>query len=624
MRAFDIVPMYKKLHEMPIRELLKAGVCFPELKIIAEKIVDHNDDTEYVVEPKMDGVSLSIKYPDQSPYRAITRGDGASGEVVTNNVNKIKSIPSELSRLGSRHSRVSPSPPPPATGEEINRTIEVRGEIYIPLKAFDKLNKDRATGGEEPFANPRNAAAGSLKQLDASVTAKRPLEIFCYGMGSMGVNQFKTHSEVLNAIKLWGLPVNPLSRVVTGIEAAIKYHTELEELRPTLDYEIDGMVIKVNDLKFHSIIGKRERAPLWAVAYKFAPDNKVTSLIDIIASVGRTGAVTPVAKLTPVNVGGVTVSNASLHNMDEVERKDLRIGDKVVVQRAGDVIPEVACALIDKRDGTEKPFTMPDTCPVEGCGAVILRTGSIHYCTGGLACPAQLKGAITHFVSKTALDIDGMGEKNVEQFIEAGFIRKVSDIYSLTRENLLSLDRWAEKSVDNLLVAIEASKATTLPRLVYALGIKGVGASGARLLAEEFGTLDKIMGADYERLVDIADIGPEIAANVVNFFTESHNKEVITELLTAFCTFPVMEARKRGALSSTVFVLTGTLPSLKRAEARAMIEAAGATVSSSVSKKTDYLVAGSEPGSKYDKAKKLDIKILDEEAFKALLAVLSP
>lgn len=595
-----------------------------------KKLFESEADIEYVVEPKMDGVALSIKYPELGPYKAITRGDGFRGEVVTPNVNTIKSIPLELKLK---------APSPPATGGEEGSTIEVRGEVYIPLKAFDNLNKERITEEAEPFANPRNAAAGSLKQLDATVTAKRPLQIFCYGMGSRGGLNFETHFEALTAIKGFGLPVNPLSKVVTGIEEAIKYHEELEEIRPKLDYEIDGVVIKVNDLRFQSIAGHRARTPRWAVAYKFAPESVETRLMDIIASVGRTGAVTPVAKLEPVNVGGVTVSNASLHNLEEVERKDLRIGDTVVVQRAGDVIPEVVKSLIDKRDGTEKPFIMPEICPVEGCGAVIKRVGSIHYCTGGLTCPAQLKGSITHFVSKAALDIDGMGEGVVEQFVtkdvikeefikdskEKNPITKISDIYHLDREKLLALDRWAEKSVDNLLAAIEASKShdkTTLPRLVYALGIKGVGERGARLLAEEFGTLDNIMAAGFDTLIEIDDIGPETAANVVNFFAEDHNHDVIEELRSAFGSFPVMEAKAKGLLSGKVIVITGTLPSLKRTEAKAMIEAAGGTVSGSVGKKTDFLVAGAEPGSKYDKARKLEIEILDEDAFKALLNIL--
>ncbi len=599
-------------HTMPMLSLKNAfnDEEVREFDMRLKKLLE-TDRIEYICEPKMDGLAVSLVYGDGEFYRGSTRGDGYVGEDVTTNLKTIRSIPLRLNIEGEKR-----------VDGEVAPVIEARGEVYISLESFDKLNEERIAANEPPFANPRNAAAGSMRQLDPQITAQRPLNIFCYGVGRLDGFDFKTHYETLMALKEWGLRVNPLTEVVSDIEEALKYYKKLSEIRDILDYEIDGMVIKVNDLRTQERAGAIARSPRWAIAQKFPPRQEETRLIDILISVGRTGALTPVAKLEPVVVGGVTVQNASLHNMDEIERLRILKGDIVVIERAGDVIPKVV-GLLKEKYGKENPYIipkdiMPSKCPE--CGAAVVRTGAIYFCTGGLSCPAQLKGSIEHFVSKTALDIDGMGERNVVQLIEEGLLRDISDIYELKKDDLTTLDRWGEKSAENLILAIEESKKSTLPRLIYAFGIKGVGEATAKTLAENFGRLDALMEATEETIIDIKDIGTETARSLVEFFAEEHNLAVIERLRVHFGSFPVSDIKERGTkLTEKRFVLTGTLPTITRTEAKALIEAEGGKVSSSVSKKTDYVVAGAEAGSKLEKAERLGVTVIDEAGLMELL-----
>ncbi len=558
-----------------------------------------DEEIEYVAEPKLDGLAVELIYEEGRFVKGATRGDGYVGEDVTQNLKTIKSIP-------LRVLRDSPNPVP--------RRLEVRGEVFMPIEAFEKLNKEREIKGEPLFANPRNAAAGSVRQLDPRITASRPLDIFCYGVGVVEGVTFSTHWEVLEALKGWGFKVNPHIRLCRGIEEALKYHDEMEEMRERLPYELDGVVLKVNSLELQERLGVLTRSPRWAIAYKFKPRQATTRIRDIVAQVGRTGALTPVAILEPVRVGGVTIERSTLHNQDEIDRKDIRIGDWVIVQRAGDVIPEVVAPVKDRRTGQERPYHLPDRCPL--CGSAVIKEGAIHRCTGGLACPAQLKETIKHFASKRAMDIEGLGEKHVEQLLEKGLIRDVADIYYLKKEDLLKLERFAERSAENLLKSIEKSKKTTLPRLIYALGIRQVGEHMARVLADEFGSLEALMEADYERLLKIKEVGPETAESIVAFFREPHNRKVIEKLKKAGVTY---EVPKKGRLSGKTFVFTGALKAFTREEAKRLVEAEGGKVASSVSRKVDYVVVGESPGSKYEEARRLGIPMLTEEEFKELI-----
>jgi len=562
---------------------------------------------EYAVEPKMDGLAVELVYEDGVFTKGSTRGDGYTGEDVTLNLRTVRAIPLNL------------LPAIEDTGIKPPAYIEIRGEVFLPLAAFRKINKERAAKGEPLFANPRNAAAGSLRQLDPRITAARPLDIFCYGVGSMQGASFKTHFESLDYIRALGLKVNPLVKVVDGIDAALEYHDTVEKKREGLGYELDGVVIKVNSLELQERLGTRTRNPRWALAYKFAPRQESTTVKDIIVGVGRTGALTPVAVLEPISVGGVTIERATLHNLDEVKRKDVRVGDTVVVQRAGDVIPEIAEVLKERRPrGKEfKPFEMPDKCPI--CGSTVERVGAIHFCTAGLLCPAQLKEGIRHFASKRAMDIEGLGIMHVDQFVDAGIIKDVADLYYLKKEEILKLERWAEKSADNLLNAIDKSKRPALERLIYALGIRGVGEHMARVLADRFGDLNPLMAAAIEELLDTYEIGPETAQSVVDFFRERHNRDVIKKLEDAGVAFPKKARVKTGVLAGKVFLFTGTLKSFTRDEAKALVEAEGAEAAGGVNKKVDYVVAGSEPGSKYEKAKEMGIRIIDEDEFKRMV-----
>ncbi|MFQ5441684.1 MAG: NAD-dependent DNA ligase LigA [Thermodesulfobacteriota bacterium] len=557
---------------------------------------------EYAAEPKMDGLAVALIYEDGVLTRGSTRGDGYTGEDVTLNLRTIRSIPLKLvSSMGK-------NPP---------RYIEVRGEVILPLKSFDKLNREREKKGEAPFANPRNAAAGSLRQLDPRITATRPLDIFCYGVGTVEGVSFRTHFETLEYIKVLGLKVNPHVRVVHGMEEVMGYHDEMEAAREKLDYELDGIVIKVNSLELQQRLGVRTRNPRWALAYKFAPGRESTRLISIEVEVGRTGALTPVAILEPVEVKGVTIARATLHNEDEVERKDVRVGDYVVVERAGDVIPEVAYVEKGKRPqgSVLKKFKMPEKCPV--CSSKVERIGAIHFCTGGLSCPKQLKESIRHFASKRAMDIEGLGGKHIDRFVEEDLIKDVADIYYLKKDDILKLERWAEKSVDNLLGAIEASKNPPLEKFIYALGIRGVGEHMAGVLAGKFGNLKSLMEADEETLLKIPDVGPETALAIGDFFAEGHNLSVLKKLEEAGVEYR-KPMRKRGKLEGLTFLFTGALKTLTRDEAKDMVLLEGGAAASAISKKVDYVVEGTEPGGKLEKARKMGIKIIDEEEFKRM------
>ncbi|MBI3601207.1 MAG: NAD-dependent DNA ligase LigA [Nitrospinae bacterium] len=585
-----------------------------------KRFLETDKDIEYVAEPKMDGLAIELIYANGIFTAGSTRGDGYTGEDVTLNLRTIKSIPLRL------------IPPAPSR-------LEVRGEVFIPIKSFERLNREREEKGEPPFANPRNAAAGSLRQLDSRITAARPLDIYCYGVGVIEGAKFKTHWDILHALKGWGLKVNPLIKICKGIEEVIQYHEDMEKRRDELPYELDGVVVKVNSLTLQDSLGILTRSPRWAAAYKFKARQETTQVKDIIVGVGRTGALTPVAILSPVEVGGVTVERATLHNQDEVDRKDVRIGDWVVVQRAGDVIPEVVMVIKDKRSGKERPFKLPDRCPL--CGAAVVKEGAIHRCTGGLSCPAQLKEGIRHFASKRAMNIEGFGDRHIEQFVEKGVIKDIADLYSIKKEYIIELERWADKSAENFLNQIEKSKNTTLPRLIYALGIRQVGEHISKVLSENFNSLDELMEASYDRLMEIHEIGPETAESIVTFFKEGHNREVIEKLKKAGVKTegqgaracpelvsggkPAPASSKQGGqenqkFKDKQFVLTGTLSEFNREQAKELIENLGGRVASAVSKKTDYVIAGAEPGSKYDKAKELGVKILNEEEFKDLIS----
>ena len=584
-----------------------------------KRFLETKEEIEYVAEPKMDGLAIELVYVDGLFTAGSTRGDGYTGEDVTLNLRTVKSIPLRLLNKTVEKVKVEGEKTLPLP---IPARLEVRGEVFIPIKEFERLNREREERGEPAFANPRNAAAGSIRQLDSKITAIRPLDIYCYGIGALEGAKFKTHWEILHTLKGWGLKVNPFIKICKGIDEVIKYHEDMEEKRDRIPYELDGVVVKVNSLDLQDRLGILTRSPRWAVAYKFKARQETTRVKDIIVGVGRTGALTPVAILEPVEVGGVTVERATLHNQDEVDRKDVRVGDTVVVQRAGDVIPEVVMVIKEKRTGSEKPFRLPEKCPL--CGSAVVKEGAIHRCTGGLSCPAQLKEGIRHFAAKRAMNIEGLGDKHIDQFVEKGVIKDVADLYSLKKEDIAELERWADKSAQNLLDQIEKSKDTTLARMIYALGIRQVGEHMAKVLANNFGSLDELMKASYDNLMEIHEIGPETAESIVTFLKEGHNRNVIEKLKRAGVKFPRSPLFQRGVrgdlrFKGKQFVLTGTLSGFTRGEAKELIESLGGRITSSVSKNTDYVIAGAEPGSKYDKAVELGIKILNEEEFKDLL-----
>ncbi len=564
---------------------------------------------EYVAELKFDGLAINLRYEHGVLVQAATRGDGEIGEDVTQNIRTIGQIPLRL--------RDAPA------------VLEVRGEVYMRRDDFERLNemqREKIAQGaknEKTFVNPRNAAAGAVRQLDPGIARQRPLSFYAYGWGEIeGGPAFETQHEVLMALKAWGLPVSERMVVAQGADDLIAYHQAVGRDRDSLPFDIDGVVYKVNSLALQKQLGFVTREPRWAVAHKFPAQEQLTTVEAIDVYVGRTGKLTPVARLQPVFVGGVTVTNATLHNEDEARRKDVRVGDTVIVRRAGDVIPEVVAVVPDKRAAGTEPFTMPRTCPVCGSAAVREEGEADYRCTGGLFCSAQRKWAILHFAQRRALDIEGLGEKLVDQMVDGGIIRTLPDLYRLGLANLVALERMGEKSAQNLLAALEHSKATTLPRFLYGLGIRHVGESTARDLARHFGKLGGIMDASVEQLLQVPDVGPIVAESIHAFFQQPHNREVIEQLRACGLRWeegePVAQAPK--PLSGKTVVLTGTLPTLSRDEAKEMLEAAGAKVAGSVSKKTDYVVAGAEAGSKLDKARELGVAVLDEDGLRALVA----
>ncbi len=589
-------------HEVP---MLSLDNVFDEteLKDFDRRIhnrLGRDDAVEYACEPKLDGIAASLLYEAGVLVRAATRGDGSTGEDITQNVRTIPSVPLRL--LGTGYPQI----------------LEVRGEIYMPRKGFEALNIRARERGDKLFMNPRNAAAGSLRQLDSRVTAQRPLEMCCYGAGRVeGGDMPMRHSDILQLIRQWGLRINEELQVVTGIDHCVKYYHQLQIKRDALPYDIDGVVFKVNQLALQRELGFVARAPRWAVAHKFPAQEEITRVLDVEFQVGRTGAITPVARLEPVFVAGVTVSNATLHNMDEVLRLDLHIGDTVIIRRAGDVIPKVVSVVKEKRTAEVKEVVMLAHCPV--CGSPVEREESevVARCTGGLICAAQRKEAIKHFASRKALDVEGLGDKLVEQLVDEGLIESVADLFHLQREALAALERMGNKSADNLLAAIEQSKQTTLPRFLYALGIREVGETTAVSLATHYGSLQSIMKADEECLQQVADVGPVVARHVVDFFCLDNNLQVIAVLQESgvhWADIEVSEARPK-PLAGRTYVLTGTLDLMSRTEAKQKLQALGAKVAGSVSKKTDCVVAGSAAGSKLKKAQELTLEIIDEATF---------
>ena len=564
-----------------------------------------NENIEYAAEPKLDGLAISLLYEEGLLIRAATRGDGRTGEDVTLNIRTIDAIPLKL------------------RGKGYPELIEVRGEVVMPKAGFDKLNRQQLEKGEKPFVNPRNAAAGSLRQLDPQVTATRPLSFYSYGTGLIkGMELPNKHSEMMEKLKSWGLRINPESKVVKGVKGCLNYYEKLAIKRNNLPDEIDGIVYKVDNIKFQNVLGFVSRAPRWAIARKFPAQEEMTTLLDIDIQVGRTGALTPVARLEPVFVGGVTVSNATLHNQDEINRLDVRVGDTVIVRRAGDVIPQIVSVVKSKRTGKPRRFNLPATCPVCGSETARFEDEAVTFCTGGLYCEAQRKEAIKHFASRRAMNVDGLGDKLVEQLVDEGLIHTIADLYNLDLEKLIILERSGEKSAKNLLASLENSKKTTLARFVFSLGIHSIGETTAQTLADHFLTLENIMSADEEKLLAVPDVGPIVAENLMTFFNQAHNIEVVEQLVSVGINWPKIEKKTSSELplAGKTFVVTGTLETMGRNEAKAALQNLGAKVSGSVSKKTDYVIAGENPGSKATKAEGLGISILDEKAFIKILS----
>jgi DNA ligase (NAD+) len=561
---------------------------------------------EYMAELKFDGLAISIRYEEGRLAVAATRGDGEVGEDVTPNVRTIRSIPREL--RGKR---------PPSV-------LEVRGEVYMSRRDFDALNARQQAAGGKLFINPRNTAAGAVRQIDPAMTAQRPLQFFAYGIGeTRGFARPEAQSALLATLEAFGIPVNADRRVARGAAELAAFYEWVAARRASLPFEIDGVVYKVNSLALQDALGFVSREPRWAIAHKFPAEEMATEVLGIDVQVGRTGAITPVARLKPVFVGGVTVTNATLHNEDEIRRKDVKIGDTVIVRRAGDVIPEIVRVLVEKRPAGASAFTMPVQCPECGSAVVRLPDEAIARCTGGLFCPAQRKQALLHFASRRALDIEGLGEKLVDQLVDAGLVRTPADIYKLGMAELAGLERMAEKSAANVVAAIEKSNATTLSRFIYGLGIRHVGEGTAKDLARHFGSLDALIAADQARLLEVRDVGLVLAESIVRFLAERHNRDVIAELRAAGVHWPETEPQPTtaGRLAGLTFVLTGTLPTLAREDAKALIEAEGGKVATSVSKKTTYVIAGVDAGSKLEKARELSVRVLDESG---LLNLVNP
>ncbi|MEO5574158.1 MAG: NAD-dependent DNA ligase LigA [Gammaproteobacteria bacterium] len=592
-------------HETPMLSLANA---FSEQEVadfdrrVREKLVV--DNVEYVAEPKLDGLAVNLLYIDGKLVRGATRGDGATGEDITQNIRTIAPIPQLLK------------------GKHVPRMIEVRGEVYLPKKGFAEMNARALERGEKIFANPRNAAAGSLRQLDPRITAQRPLAMICHGVGRSEDGSLPArYSDISQRLSEWGLQGTPEQKVVHGLDGCIAYYQDIAARRSALAYEIDGVVYKVNSIEQQQQLGFVSRAPRWAIAHKFPAQEEMTRVVSIGVQVGRTGALTPGARLEPVSVGGVTVTNVTLHNQDDLERKDIRVGDTVIVRRAGDVIPEIVGVVLERRPPGTTPYRIPAQCPV--CGSDVIRAEgeAIARCSGALFCPAQRKEGILHFASRHALDIEGVGEKLVDQLVEHDLVKNVADLYLLTPELLAGLERMGEKSAANVHAALQRSKQTTLPRFLYAIGIREVGQSTAAALAKYFGNLEIIKQTDKETLQNVPDIGPIVAAHIETFFRQPHNIEVIEKLLAAGIRWAdiKIEPAPHAPLKGKTFVLTGSLETLSREQAKEKLEALGAKVGSSVSAKTHCVVAGADPGSKLDKAQQLGIEIMDEAGLLALL-----
>jgi DNA ligase (NAD+) len=596
-------------HELPMLSLDNA---FSEESVrdfhrrVTERLeVEIDARLSYSVEPKLDGAAVSLLYEGGVLVRGATRGDGTTGEDITHNVRTIEAVPLRL------------------LGKKIPNRLEVRGEVFMPRAGFKRFNEQALQKGEKTFVNPRNAAAGSLRQLDPRLTAARPLDIYVYSVGLHSDGAFPDrHSSVLDRLQELGFKVCPERDVVEGIEGCLTYYRKIGEIRDSLSYDIDGVVYKVDRLDYQRELGFVSRAPRWAIAHKFPAQEELTTVKGVEFQVGRTGALTPVARLEPVFVGGVTVSNATLHNMDEMRRKDVRVGDTVVVRRAGDVIPEVVQVIKERRPKSARPVSMPAKCPVCGSAVIRIEGEAVARCTGGLFCAAQRIEALKHFVSRRAMDIDGLGTRLIEQLVALDRLKTPADIFRLGKEEVLALERMGEKSTEKLLAAIEKSKATTLARFLYSLGIREVGEATAMALATHFGKLRPIMDASESDLLEVADVGPIVASRIRAFFAEKHNQDVIRQLMESGVRWEEAEPTTRtttGPLAGKTFVLTGTLSGMTRDEAKARIQALGGKVSGSVSKKTDYVVYGDSAGSKLTKAQNLKIDTLDEAQFEKLL-----
>lgn len=590
-------------HEVP---MLSLGNAFADEELaefdrrVRERLAVN--EVEYTAEPKLDGLAVSLLYEGGVLKRGATRGDGNTGEDITQNVRTLDSIPLRL--IGSGYPQ----------------WLEVRGEVFISHAGFRKLNEQAQRQNQKPFVNPRNAAAGSLRQLDPKITAQRPLEIYCYGVGLVEQGSLPDrHSDILFQLRNWGLRVYAGIGRVTGLSGCVDFYRTMERKRDTLPFDIDGVVFKVDRLDYQQQLGFVARAPRWAIARKFPAQEELTQVLDIDVQVGRTGAVTPVARLEPVFVGGVTVTNATLHNEDEVRRKDVHVGDTVIVRRAGDVIPEIVSVILERRPDDAKAFVMPTRCPVCGSDIERLEGEAVARCTGGLYCEAQRKEAIKHFASRRAMDIEGLGDKLVEQLVDRALIKDIAGLYDLSVEELAGLERMGEKSAKNLIDALQAGKQTTLDRFLYALGIREVGDATARTLAREFGQLEALMDVTEERLEKVRDIGPVVASHIVHFFRQAHNREVIERLVAAGIRWPDVEPAEHAPLEGNTYVLTGTLSGITRDEAKQKLQALGAKVSGSVSKKTTAVIAGEKAGSKLAKAEELGVKVWSEQDLLELL-----
>ena len=592
-------------HSIPMLSLENA-MDEDELRSFYERLqkgLNNKDKISIIAEPKLDGLGVELVYENGFFIHGSTRGDGITGENISQNLKTIPSIPLSL-RTNKRNAI---------------QLLEVRGEVFMTKSGFDQLNKTRLTEGLDPFANPRNAAAGSLRQLDSKITSQRPLSIFCYEAGNINGETFNSHKEFLSALKDWGFPVNPEVKVVNNIDEMIVYHSNLENKRNTLPYEIDGTVFKVNKNEQRNVLGARSRSPRWAIAGKFKSQQVTTIVTDIIASVGRTGAITPVAKLNPVNVGGVIVTNATLHNQDEIIRKDVRIGDTVLIQRAGDVIPEIVKVIQGKRSSNTVQYFLPKLCPA--CEHEVFRPEgeAISRCQN-LSCPAQVKGRIEHFISKSALDIDGFGEKLVNQLVDNKMIQTVDDIFKLNFQDLVNLERMAEKSAQNIIDAIDSSKKTTFNRFVYALGIRNVGSHLSKVIERAFNAnINDFINATFEALEKIDEVGPIVAETITRFWKDRSNIDVVESCLALGMKLDSGSELHSKKLENKIIVFTGTLTQFSRAEANAMTESHGGKSTGSVSKNTDYVVAGNAAGSKLNKAKKLGVAVLTEEEFLKLI-----